>query len=46
MGNRVGIHLPYKGHISLPMNWVYRAYRLPYSWVPQADVPEERPLNP
>lgn len=22
---------PYKGHISLPMNWVYRAYRLPYS---------------
>ena len=37
---------PYKGHISLPMNWVYRAYRLPYSWVPQAEVPEEKAIEP
>ena len=37
---------PYKGHISLPMNWVYRAYRVPYSWVPQAEVPEEKAIEP
>ena len=27
-------------------NMVYRAYRLPYSWIPQADTPEERPITP
>ncbi|UCD09756.1 MAG: aryl-sulfate sulfotransferase [Dehalococcoidales bacterium] len=27
-------------------NMVYRAYRLPYSWIPQADKPEERPVAP
>ena len=25
-------------------NMVYRAYRLPYSWIPQAEEPEERPI--
>ena len=37
---------PYKGHISLPMNWVYRAYRLPYAWVPQAEAPAEKAIEP
>jgi hypothetical protein len=27
-------------------NMVYRGYRLPYSWIPQADPPEERPVAP
>ena len=29
---------PYRGVSTLPMNWVYRAYRAPYEWVPQAGV--------
>ena len=39
---------PYKGTVGMPMNWVYRAYRVPYEWVPQAPHPEHveiRPLN-
>ena len=32
---------PYWGITSLPMNMVYRAYRVPYSWVPQLDTPKE-----
>ena len=31
---------PYKGTVGLPMNWVYRAYRVPYEWVPQVEHPE------
>ena len=31
---------PYKGTVGMPMNWVYRAYRVPYEWVPQAPHPE------
>jgi Arylsulfotransferase (ASST) len=27
-------------------NSVYRAYRVPYDWVPQAPKPEERPVTP
>ena len=27
------------------MNIVYRAYRVPYDWVPQLDRPEERPIE-
>jgi hypothetical protein len=25
-------------------NHIYRAYRLPYEWVPQVDKPEEKPV--
>jgi len=32
---------PYWGKISLPLNMVYRAYRLPYGWVPQIDPPKQ-----
>jgi hypothetical protein len=28
------------------MNSVYRAYRLPYAWVPQAEKPEEKDITP
>ncbi len=35
---------PYKGKL-MPLNMVYRAYRLPYSWVPQEPKPEERPVE-
>jgi hypothetical protein len=35
---------PYKGR-SLPMNMVYRAYRAPYEWCPQAEKPQERPIE-
>jgi hypothetical protein len=28
------------------MNKIYRAYRLPYEWVPQLDPPEELPIEP
>lgn len=31
---------PYKGTVGMPMNWVYRAYRVPYEWVPQVNHPE------
>jgi hypothetical protein len=29
-----------------PRNAVYRAYRLPYEWIPQLERPEERPVVP
>jgi hypothetical protein len=29
-----------------PRNAVYRAYRLPYEWIPQLERPEERPVAP
>ena len=32
---------PYRGVSTLPMNWVYRAYRAPYEWVPQAGVQQQ-----
>ena len=28
----------------LDMNWIYRAYRVPYEWVPQAEKPEEKAI--
>ena len=31
---------PYWGHI-VPINQVYRAYRVPYSWIPQEERPDE-----
>ena len=37
---------PDKGHISLPMNMVYRAYRAPYDWAPQAGKQEEVAIKP
>lgn len=37
---------PYKGHISLPMNWVYRTYRVPYSLGAADEVPEEKAIEP
>ena len=36
---------PYWGKL-LAMNMVYRAYRLPYEWAPQADRAEETPVRP
>ena len=30
----------------MPINMVYRAYRVPYDWVPQVDKPEEVPIPP
>ena len=36
---------PYKG-THLPMNMIYRAYRVPYEWVPQEPKPEEKAIEP
>ena len=36
---------PYKGK-HLPMNMIYRAYSVPYEWVPQEDKPAETPVEP
>ncbi len=36
---------PYKGKF-VPMNMVYRAYRVPYEWVPQVQKPVETPVVP
>ncbi len=36
---------PYWGKF-FKMNFIYRAYRYPYDWVPQVDAPEEIPINP
>ena len=36
---------PYWG-TAMNMNMVYRAYRVPYSWVPQLDLPKETPVEP
>ena len=35
---------PYWG-TALPMNMVYRSYRLPYEWVPQLEKPAESPIE-
>jgi hypothetical protein len=35
---------PYWGQ-KMPMNMVYRAYRVPYTWVPQLRRPEERSVK-
>lgn len=36
--------VPYEGEGGLPL--IYRASRLPYSWVPQLDAPAEVPVTP
>jgi len=36
---------PYWGK-HFKMNMIYRAYRLPYEWVPQLDAPRETPIAP
>ena len=35
---------PYWGKL-MNINMVYRAYRVPYEWVPQLDLPEEVPIE-
>ena len=35
---------PYRSK-GLKLNLVYRAYRLPYEWVPQVDKPEEKAIQ-
>jgi Arylsulfotransferase (ASST) len=37
---------PYFAEREAPSNAVYRAYRLPYAWVPQLARPEERAVTP
>jgi hypothetical protein len=37
---------PYFVDRETPSNSVYRAYRLPYNWVPQLDVPEQLAVVP
>ena len=37
---------PYFGEVQSATNRVYRAYRVPYDWVPQLARPEERPVIP
>ena len=34
---------PYYGKLK-NQNMVYRAYRIPYGWIPQVDKPEQRPI--
>ncbi|MFT8314356.1 MAG: aryl-sulfate sulfotransferase [Clostridium sp.] len=36
---------PYDGKGKAKMNMVYRAYRVPYEWVPQLDKPVETAIN-
>ena len=36
---------PYWGK-HVPMNMTYRAYRVPYEWVPQVEKPVETPIKP
>ena len=36
---------PYWGQL-MRINMVYRAYRVPYEWVPQLDKPKETPIEP
>lgn len=36
---------PYKENKRLNMNMVYRAYRAPYSWVPQLEKPKEKDIE-
>jgi hypothetical protein len=35
---------PYWGRM-MKINMIYRAYRVPYDWVPQVDKPEEKPIE-
>ena len=35
---------PYWGRM-LKINMIYRAYRVPYEWVPQVEKPRERPIE-
>jgi hypothetical protein len=37
---------PYFGERATGSNRVYRAYRIPYAWIPQLEVPVERPVVP
>ena len=37
---------PYFAEREAPSNAVYRAYRVPYDWVPQLDPPDERAVVP
>ncbi len=37
---------PYFGEEQLDRNTIYRAYRVPYDWIPQLEKPEERPVVP
>jgi len=36
---------PYWGK-QMNMNMIYRAYRIPYQWIPQLEVPREIPVEP
>jgi len=36
---------PYWGTL-MNINMIYRAYRVPYDWIPQLDTPEEVPIEP
>lgn len=36
---------PYKGSESFNLNMIYRAYRVPYEWVPQLEKPVEVPIE-
>lgn len=36
---------PYWGKY-VPMNMIYRAYRVPYEWIPQVEKPKETPIAP
>jgi hypothetical protein len=36
---------PYWGKL-FNVNMIYRAYRIPYAWIPQIDPPRETPIEP
>ena len=37
---------PYFGEERPDRNMIYRAYRMPYDWIPQLEKPEERAVRP
>lgn len=37
---------PFFGQEEKDLNRIYRAYRVPYTWVPQLEKPEEKPVIP
>ncbi|MAX06728.1 MAG: aryl-sulfate sulfotransferase [Pseudohongiellaceae bacterium] len=37
---------PFFSDTDPPSHRIYRAYRLPYDWIPQLELPEERPVIP
>ena len=39
-------HVTYFSQAQRPTNSVYRAYRLPYEWIPQVDRPNEEAVTP